>query len=45
MNLFLLHTTRSGRQPAAAASRVADVNQNRGMKARNDGAPPGAPVS
>jgi hypothetical protein len=44
MNLFLLHTMRR-RQPAAAASQAADVNQNKGIKARNDGAPPGAPVS
>jgi hypothetical protein len=45
MNLFLLHTTHRSRQPAAAASQAADVNQKQGMKARNDGAPPGAPVS
>jgi hypothetical protein len=43
MNLFLLHTP--GSHLAAAAPRRTDVDKNRGLTARNDGAPPGAPVS
>jgi hypothetical protein len=45
MHLFLSHTHHNPGQPAAVAAQGADVHENRGMAARNDGALPGAPVS